>query len=162
MHMPIDPFIERNELDNLAYRFFREFSRMEYALKVVGDLRRNDGSAEACWKVFAQRIHHDLQLRIQNDPQLFEKVNFINAHPPKKQIVVNRELRWIDNVPDGDNESVILIEHVKRVRNNLFHGGKFNGNWLDPERSSQLIDASLVVIVACRNICPRVNEAYGS
>jgi hypothetical protein len=53
----------------------------------------------------------------------------------------------------------LILLWVRRVRNNLFHGGKFNGHWFQPERSEQLITASLVVIHAFRGH-GELNKAY--
>ena len=32
------------------------------------------------------------------------------------------------------------------MRNNLYHGAKFNGTWFDPQRSERLLGHGLVVL----------------
>jgi len=44
------------ELHRLAAKFFREFSRCEYALKAAGLLKKGKDNAEADWESFAERI----------------------------------------------------------------------------------------------------------
>ena len=52
---------------------------------------------------------------------------------------------WVD-VPATDKSVQILFGHISRVRNNLFHGAKFNGTWFDPTRSETLLTNSLSVL----------------
>jgi hypothetical protein len=76
-----------------------------------------------------------------------------------KQIARDGRLEWSDAPPDG-TPTVVLFQYIRRVRNNLFHGGKFNGRWFDPERSERLIGSSLVVLDACLDASPELREVY--
>ncbi|TIO48901.1 MAG: hypothetical protein E5X80_26110 [Mesorhizobium sp.] len=94
------------------------------------------------------------------DPDLKAAVDFILERPPRKQIIANGVLTWSDSVPDTDLLSDRLLIYVRRVRNNLFHGGKFNGHWFEPERSELLLRHSLVILRACINASNDLGEAF--
>jgi hypothetical protein len=50
---------------------------------------------------------------------------------------------------------------VRCVRNNLFHGGKFNIEVLeDTARTEKLLSSSLTVLAACLDIAPQQQAAY--
>lgn len=40
-----------------------------------------------------------------------------------------------------------LFGHIRRIRNNLHHGAKFNGTWFVPERSQKLISSALEILI---------------
>ncbi len=162
MRTRLGPFSDHPRLDEIAHRMFREFSRMEYGLKAVGHLKRKgrDGPAEADWDSFAHAIDRAFGQRLSANPDLQSAVEYIRTHPPKKQIVRDGVLGWSGIPPTSDSETGILLKYVGRVRNNLFHGGKFNGHWIDPERSEQLLLRCLVVLNACLLASPDVREAY--
>src|SRR3546814_18633912 len=56
---------------------------------------------------------------------------------------------WSSDVCSSDLRSDFVLTYVRRVRNNLFHGGKFNGRWFEPQRSEQLLKHSLTILRAC-------------
>lgn len=153
------PFSNQPELDRLAYRMFRHFSRFEYALKATGHHPR-DGDANPDWDDFARKIDGAFRERVGQDANLKAAVDFLMLHPPKKQRVVNEQLLW-SVVPAGrGNFTEDLLVYVRRVRNNLFHGGKFSRGWLDPGRSETLIRHSLTILDACLVLSDRVRAAY--
>ncbi len=153
------PFSNQPELDRLAYKMFRQFSRFEYALKAAGHHPPN-GNASPDWDGFARGIDADLQERVGNDAGLKAAVDFMIAHPPKKQRVVNEQLVWEVVPADRGNFTEDLLVYVRRVRNNLFHGGKFSRGWLDPKRSETLIRHSLTILDACLELSGLVRAAY--
>lgn len=146
------------ELFQLAAVFFREFSRMEYALKATSYMEANRNVAKPDWEKFSRAIHSDM-VNLDLDEYQSAKETLLKT-PPKKQINENGKIGWSSVPPDSRCESELLIKYVCRVRNNLFHGGKFNGHWFEPERSKALIEASIVVLRACRHVCDEVNDAY--
>ena len=146
-----------HELNRLATDLFRTFARFEYALKAAG-FHNGNGGAEANWRDFAVSVsaHFD-------DPQdegFKEAIAYILEHPPNKQLVEDGELIWDAVVPQTDLHSDRVLIYVRRVRNNLFHGGKFNGHWFEPQRSAELLRHSLTILNACLAASDRVNEAY--
>lgn len=147
-------------LHKVAGEFFRMFSRMEYALKASGYLVPNRRNAEADWTQFAVAIHERFA-KIGTE-QLRKETDFLLSVPPKKQINNNGVVEWDTTPPGSKNQTDLLLHYVRRVRNNLFHGGKFNGRWFEPERSGPLIHAGIVVLNACLQVSEEVNAAYHS
>jgi hypothetical protein len=154
------PFTDCPELDALAFRLFREFSRFEYALKAGGYLVRDDGNAEPDWDRFARDIHPAFDRALGGNRLLRAAVAELMRRPPKKQVVRAGRLVWEDVPAGGVVATQAVLIHVRRVRNNLFHGGKFSTRWFDARRSERLIRWSLRVLRACLDLSPAVRAAY--
>ena len=144
-------------LNDRAAEMFRLFARFEYALKAVG-FHNGHGSAKPDWRAFAKSVAWNFEQI--DDAALTEAVAYIRAHPPKKQIIKDGLLDWDESAPETDLEVDRLLIYVRRVRNNLFHGGKFNGHWFAPERSEVLLRHSMTILGACLNASPAVKEAF--
>ncbi|PHS35530.1 MAG: hypothetical protein COB07_13100 [Sulfurovum sp.] len=72
---------------------------------------------------------------------------YILENPPMKQVVnEHNQVVW-QQVPNNDRSVQTLFGHISRVRNNLFHGAKFNGTWYDPDRSRELMKHALIVLM---------------
>ncbi|NWG38878.1 MAG: hypothetical protein HXY27_02775 [Hydrogenophilaceae bacterium] len=91
---------------------------------------------------------------------LKEAIDFILGAPPKKQMIRNGVIKWEESKPTTDSKADELLIYVRRVRNNLFHGGKFNGHWFSPERSEALLRSSLTILFSCVEAVPNVSAAY--
>lgn len=133
------PISEDPALDEAALNLFWLFARMEYALKAVGFLRVADGDAQADWDQFATSIDQRFWAREAEDKLLADAVAYILHEPPKKQVAEAGSLYWRTIVPTSASKTGVLLKYVARIRNNLFHGGKFGGRWLDPGRSGELL-----------------------
>jgi hypothetical protein len=144
-------------LHNLAFESFRVFARTEYALKASG-FNQGEGPAEADWTGFAKAIEHFVTSPSGADTQ--RAIEFLLAEPPRKQFISHGRIEWREVVPGTDSRSDKLFQYIRRIRNNLFHGGKFNGHWFAPERSEQLMKAGLVVLRAAVEQLDGVREAY--
>jgi hypothetical protein len=144
-------------MDSLAFQFFREFARCEYCLKAIG-LRENNRNARADWGALATELGTTIEA--PETPDLAAAVVYLVDHPPKKQVIQNGLLAWDDRLPDHMNKSELVLRLVCRVRNNLFHGGKFNGHWFEPQRSEGLLKHSLTVLQACVQSHDGMREAY--
>lgn len=144
-------------LDQLAGKLFHVFSRTEYALKAAG-YNNGDGVAETNWRTFAL----DVEGLISNpeNQELLEAINFFFNAPPQKQVIVGGVIQWEVSEPATNSKADKLLIYIRRVRNNLFHGGKFNGHWFEPERSEVLLSHSLTILTACVKYVPTVREAY--
>ena len=94
--------------------------------------------------------------------ELQSAIAFMLKESPKKQVNVDNLIEWDSTPPNAANQAELLLRYICRVRNNLFHGGKFNGHWFQPERSGELMRASLIILNVCRETCPDVNRAYQS
>ena len=135
-----------NDLNALSFRFFKLFAQYEYALKAMGyGAAGRNGQAEADWDRFANDIGAAI-MTVQDEP-VVEARRYILDSPPKRQIWVDHSVRW-QAVPNSEQSVQILFGHIRRVRNNLYHGGKFNGRWIDPDRSRELIASALVLLEA--------------
>jgi hypothetical protein len=150
----------RERLDDLATDFLLRFSRFEYALKAMGILKEHKGVpvAEANWDSFAAQFSD--RLSKYDAPNFQEARRIILENPPKKQVIQDGAIKWATSAFEGRMADEELLLYVRRVRNNLFHGGKFNGNWLDPARSYDLLQQSLVVLEACLSVSKELKEAY--
>ena len=148
-----------SKLHKLAGEFFRLFSRFEYALKVTKYLKSTK-DAEPDWTKFAIQIHNTFEQLTDSDLDLMNAVNFILNAPPKKQVNNNGQVDWKTSSPDSENQTDLLLKYVRRIRNNLFHGGKFNGRWFEPQRSGPLINAGIKILYTCLKIKKKVYDAY--
>ena len=149
---------EPASLEALCNEFFREFARCEYCLKAVGLRDPNRRNPTADWGAFAAQVQ-----AVFDAPPTIEVANAIQHYltaPPKKQVVENGVLDWAPSVPDHANQAELVLRLICRVRNNLFHGGKFNGHWFEPERSEDLLRSGLCLLRAVVSAHPQVREAY--
>ncbi|MDR3370394.1 hypothetical protein [Rhodoferax sp.] len=151
--------LSSSNLDELAFEFFREFSRCEYCLKVVGLREANRKDPTADWGAFANGVRAVLET--PGSTELKVAIRYFVEHPPKKQIAGSDGLLdWKDVLPDHKHQAELILRLVCRVRNNLFHGGKFNGHWFEPQRSDDLLRHALVILAACISNHEAVQEAY--
>jgi hypothetical protein len=160
--------LQRAHLDsNLITEFFFVFSRFEYALKRAGFLkpkRRNakHHKAEPCWDGFADSAER--RYDPDESPELARAINYLLGEPPKCQIVEdNGSLDWKDLGRGSETEIRWLLLLVRRVRNNLFHGGKYPYTPLpEPARDTRLLESSLMVLEACLGWDDKVRRYYMS
>lgn len=132
------------QLDELAFQFFKLFAQYESALKENGFFKAdNSGNVIVDWDRFANHIVGK-NFKSELGPSDFA-AEYILDNPPMRQIVVDEKVVWAA-VPAIDKSVQILFGHICRVRNNLFHGAKFNGSWFDPDRSKLLLKNSLLIL----------------
>lgn len=130
--------------ENDVVRFFYIFSRFEYALKRARYLKKNTNAeprwAEPAWDDFAEKVGDIFFQKIKSCES-----RILISQPPKRQVICNNELSWEDeNVPSTCKG---LFLAIRRVRNNLFHGGKYPIGPIDePSRNRDLIRACLNVL----------------
>lgn len=146
-------------LDVIASDFLHVFARTEYALKASG-FNNGDGPAEANWGHFAREV--EVFVAAPPNDEVRNAIDFILSDPPKKQFLVKGQLQWKAVEPSTNSKADKLFQYIRRVRNNLFHGGKFNGHWFAPERSEALMTTSLVVLRAAIEVNAKVSDAFHS
>lgn len=132
--------IEAPAPSQAAVRLFAYFSRFEFALKEAGYIRadRFDG-AQPDWSKFARLpAVAEVYERLKLEPGLHGLI----AQPPKQQVVVDDALSWREAA--AVTSAPALIDAIKRVRNNLFHGGKSGEN----PRDDELCVAATIALVA--------------
>ena len=122
--------------DNLAIPLFRAFALLEYQLKRRQAFLRADrhGNAMVDWSEVKAQVDRfppsDFVLRV--GPVTRQKMLGGARDRPKVQVVVNAggrrkatfEPRPLQPPNEVRSDARALVEATKRVRNNLFHGGK--------------------------------------
>lgn len=131
--------IDEVAVDGIA--LFKCMMRLEFAVKEAGYVRRGkNDAAEVDWDRYANEV---LGLGFWQQVLKVEDVEPLIQTPPKKQIVDGSgNLGWMDAAEASSVQD--LIGAVRRVRSNLFHGGKSGDP--DAERNDELYSASLSVI----------------
>jgi hypothetical protein len=150
------PFDRLNLDRQLACEFLAVFARYEFALKAAGFAEGDE--AKPAWDRYARTI--DAGFTQLNIAELTTAVDYLINQPPKKQVLVNGNLQWRDAPPDPNvlpAEQVLVM--VRRVRNNLFHGGKFLPGG---DRDQLLVHHALVVLRACLPLHGDVAASYES
>lgn len=130
------------KLPKEAVKFIATFLRFEFALKEEG-LGAKESKASVEWGRVAAKL----------GPEFYESVcksgaaETIIRHPPKKQVCRDHRPDWERQDPPKDTQQ--LLEAVRRVRNNLLHGGKSGDPEFDPSdlsRSQTLISEAQWVV----------------
>jgi len=145
---------------NLLFDFFLSFSKFEFALKTAGFATGNEKKVSPDWVSFAASLKNTFD-KTQNK-NLTDSIDYFLNNPPWKQVLINGAMHWDASVPNNgisEIEKVLLL--IRRVRNNLFHGGKFNFDiHKDKERTITLLKSSLVILNACLPLAPNVEYNY--
>ena len=148
-HLKLDP--------QLACEFLGVFARYEYALKAAGFIPGNANKIKADWDRYAKLI--DAAFTQITSPALTEAVDYLLHYPPKKQILNNGKIEWRDVPPNAnDPRTQQVLAMVRRVRNNLFHGGKFGPRGDD--RDQLLVHHSLTVLRECLPLDSETRQAF--
>lgn len=134
-------YSKADDVSKDGLRLFKIMMRLEFALKDQGYIKGNTGSAaEVAWDKYAKE---------KLGKPFFDKIKktgraeVLISKPPKRQTVnADSTLCWkqanqAQNITD-------LIMYLRRVRNNLFHGGKSGDP--DSDRNAELFENSLFVI----------------
>lgn len=145
---PISP-----EDEELVAFFFRAFSRFEYAMKRTSRYRRTKLSEqyaliEPNWAQLEKDLDERLNERFGNASGA---VRYFQDSPPEVQVLDGLSSVRFEPRPGS------LLQYVKRVRNNLFHGGK--QPW-DSHRDRRLVSASVDVLAASLDLNEELREAY--
>lgn len=150
--------ITKTEFSKTAIDFMFKFSRFEYALKRAGYLNK----AMANWEAFASEQKRNFDLQHLGNSQLEPVIQYFEQHPPKKQINIDGNLSWDDGVVRTTQPILLwLIECVKTIRNNLFHGGKFPiGPITDPSRDEDLLRHSAAILECCLSLDANVKNFF--
>ncbi len=153
--------IVRNRREHdLAWRFFFMFMRFEYALKASEYLEDPNGRARPDWNQLVRDLE-GLFERPTTD-RLGEAIDYYLQVPPKEQWAERGRLVWRDVPRRGRTNADWILLGVRRVRNNLFHGGKLSGPYFEnPERSAELMEYAMVILESCLIALPdTLGRAY--
>jgi len=142
-------------------RFFIIFSRFEYALKRAGYFKsdKNNG-VKPDWDRFASGLKEHFNYSVNKE--LTCSIDYLKNKPPLRQILKNNEFGWEDTGDDQRQPLIImLICYIKRVRNNLFHGGKFPLRPIEETaRDCLLLNSSLTILNECLRLSPIVRNYF--
>lgn len=144
-------------IDDLAFEFFRVFSRCEFSLKTCGFYDRRRGYPAADWSRFAHAVSHIFDEPISG--AFITAIKYYEDHPPQTQVVEDGRLRYRHRPVDGIRAYRVL-RYVCIVRNNLFHGAKFNVTWFDPPRSRRLLRHGLTILRVAIDSLPETHRAF--
>ncbi|WP_417809705.1 hypothetical protein [Thioclava sp.] len=139
-----DQNIDYSKIDEVSedgVRLFKVMMRLEFALKDAGYVMAGQRqAAEVQWDRYAKE---KLGSAFWSEIKKATSAAALIESPPKRQVVdKGGNLAWEDS---GAVRSVQeLVGALRRVRNNLFHGGK-SGD-IDAERNARLYAASFYVI----------------
>lgn len=153
-------FIANVTLDHdLLLEFFLTFARFEFALKSSGFFRGDLGRVTPDWTRFGESLDFDTARRGAN---CASAIDYFSLHPPWRQVVAGGALGWDSSVGFATLERMDqVLDLVRRVRNNLFHGGKFNDDvHSGPGRNELLLRHSLAILHRCLELSPSVATAY--
>ncbi len=145
---------------DLVVEFMAVFSRFEYALKSTDFADGGPARVDPAWDRFANHIHE--QLIAANDKSLNKARIYLLEEPPRKQVLIDGELKFSDQTIDTNQCSTQqLLKMVRTIRNNLFHGGKYcpDGE-IEAGRNQRLIEASLEVLSNCCHLHDKVSASY--
>lgn len=121
------------ETRNLLLRFFIDFARFEYAMKTSGFEKNANGYLKPDYSKLKNSMQKKpLPNSIKKDHQ------YLWNSPPQRRVSVEQ---W-DSEVTGE-EWDFIIDCIKTVRNNLFHGEKFP---FDTDRDVELICHCSVVL----------------
>ena len=143
----------RTKLPAGAARFIATFLRFEFALKEHGYIPK-DGNAEVEW----HRVNKDLkQAGFFEAVRKSGRAETMLRHPPKKQVSRDGYLDFKPQSPLSNSDELLVA--VRRVRNNLLHGGKSG----DPEgdgRNRKLIAEAQWVVEQALRAMPEVRAYF--
>ncbi len=153
---------EQDELRKEIFKFFVVFSRFEFALKEGGYIKkREEGkNAEPDWDAFlkANKSKFSVTAKCSNsycyltDPETApnnQKIFYVTESDVKEI-----KTHWTEQTIDLNSPSLKrVIDSVKLVRNNLFHGGKYGDKtWCDLNRTSSLLKHSIFMLFVLKEL----------
>lgn len=154
LHLDKDDFV----------KFLGLFSRFEFALKASGFYVKGQKDAKPDWDTFANEIDQSFTEKIWKDKNLYNAAIFLteNNTRPKKQIINSAgELIFVNtNIDKNQTNTQQLLLMVRRVRNNLFHGGKFYEKEIIKERDAELVSSSIKVLEESLELNETVKQRF--
>lgn len=128
------------QLPPRAVELFAVMSRIEFALKENGwGKASRDGAVEVSWDRYANKQLGPKFLAALQDKAVCPT---LLSRPPSLQILAGESLDWEERPAPTSVQD--LIGAVRRVRNNLFHGGKSGSP--DRDRDEKLVGEALAVL----------------
>ncbi|WP_369975473.1 hypothetical protein [Xanthomonas bundabergensis] len=116
---------------DVAYPLLNAFGRLEFQLKRRGDyFRASNGHVvpDVAWRrveTTVRRMDVDFTMQVP-DWARWRLLSERQTRPMRQQVVEEngRQVARFRPNPLDDNDAVALVQAMRQVRNNLFHGGK--------------------------------------
>ncbi len=144
--------------DALAYRFFESFARFECAMKETDFCRRGPyNRAEPDWKKFEATLASRLQPL--DESELARAMTYLLTHPPQVQVFQDGKAAFQSAPLRGVTDGGRVCETLRRIRNNLFHGGKHTDHSPE-ERDAKLLRCGLLVLEAAADLDVHLRSVY--
>lgn len=153
---------------DLLLEFFLTFSRFEFALKNAGYIQHSSQAdpvdppdAKPNWDAFAAAIRGTF--RQQGAASFKGACDYLAMTPPWREVILNGALGWTADPPPKEmpiEQRTLLC--VRRLRNNLFHGGSLSPvHGYDAATTESLLKACTEVLTQSSKLSSRMQAAYG-
>jgi hypothetical protein len=137
----------------LVSNFVSIFSRFEYALKATGFFVGDEDRVDPDWCSFAKHLPI---LRDCKAKDVQKAIAYFDSDPPRKQVYKDGVLDWRrTETPNRDNDELLVL--VRRVRNNLFHGGKVP---FKRKRDAELLRSAEAILIAALSFDDGLREKF--
>lgn len=145
---PLQNAYRRMDFDReLVFRFFACFSLLEYAIKkAYPPSSAQDGTRinKVDWTGFINAI--DSKPAGTDSPELQRAHEYLKVYKPKGQVYKDKgqglQPDW-DDRSNTENGNLLISRHIRKVRDNLFHGGKTGYEY---PRDTLLLTYSLMIL----------------
>ncbi|NPD44253.1 hypothetical protein [Lentimicrobium sp. S6] len=143
---------------SILFDFFITFARLECALKNTERFLKPN-KAEVNWDEYAKFLSGPF--KVENSDEIKNAVNFILNAPPRKQANNEGYLVWEEGIVDNNASLTYKLSiYIRRIRNNVLHGGKFNGDYNPESRNYKLINYSLIILNNWLELDKEVNTNF--
>lgn len=158
--------INPHSIEKDVFEFFFVFSRFEFALKQSGYITTSSPTSDNAIPDWDALVKDYKKVYVACE-ETEESIKYLLEKPPNRQTVYREEsgalqARW-KPITINSNAPLLytLVDIVKVVRNNLFHGGKYGDNgWDDEARVSLLLKHSINVIHHWLQLREELNVYY--
>ena len=125
------------------------YSRFEYVLEKLGFLINIRGKYIIDWYPYIEDISDRFQINHLSNQTLLTAYEYLLRNPPKKKILGIPSQWQTISFPRNVTDCKKVIEYIRAIRNNLFHGSKYP---FDTARDSNLILSSIILLDYCIEI----------
>jgi hypothetical protein len=148
------------EGQTLMVDFFITFSRFECALKTSNFVSGDENKVSANWDEFIKSVRGSFKK--DKNAQLTQAVDYIIQNPPRIQMYEDKQLGWRNRIfQDNEPEISKLGLSIRDIRNNLFHGGKFNGHYQeDISRNFILLKSAIIILNDWLSLSEQVKDNF--
>jgi len=149
-----------NDDKEIIANFFITFSIFEFGIKEFGLTDKNKKYPSPDWYAYVNRIID--KFGPNESQELKNAITYLKKNPPGKQRFNKSGSMIFDDRYFRNKKDInlhVLIEMIKTIRNNFFHGGKIKDFMKsDYERNISLFKKSLVILDNCLKIDDCIQE----